>query len=450
MTAESPSAALVRQMFLYRWVCLGLLFFSALLSFCIRLAPAVAIPNLQSDFVVDAAALGFLTSIYLWPFAALQPVAGVLTDALGPRRTVTLFLLLAAGGQLLLAAAPSFSLALLGRALTGIGTATLYVGAAKIMVQWFRPREFGTLTGLWTSVANIGGVTAAAPLAALMTLVGWRISFGGLGLAMLGTGLLIYIFVRNSPAEHGLPSLAMIDGLPPAPEAPQSLPLWQGVRIVLQERNTWLLGVYGFLLFGTMTMMQGLWAVPYLMDVYGYRQQEAAAALTLWSVGLIIGCTLWGYVADQVIGTRKGVVVPGAAVYALLWVLLVVYPEGLSPGMVHLALFWGGLFAPTFVPSYAQLKDSVPPQVVATAMGLLGFCLWFGGACYQQVSGVILASFPKVAGHTPVTAYRLVFGLCLASVMMSLVLAALSHERQSVVSLKSGSNRKLEIKRDDC
>jgi sugar phosphate permease len=163
--------------------------------------------------------------------------------------------------------------------------------------------------------------------------------------------------------------------------------------------------------------------------VYGYRQQEAAAALTLWSVGLIIGCTLWGYMADQVMGTRKGVVVPGAAVYALLWVLLVVYPEGLSPGMVHLALFWGGLFAPTFVPSYAQLKDSVPPQVVATAMGVIGFFVWLGGACFQQVSGVILASFPKVAGHTPVTAYRLVFGLCLASVMMSLVLAAFSHER---------------------
>jgi sugar phosphate permease len=428
VAAEGASAALIRQTLTYRWICLGLLFVSALLSFCIRLAPAVAVPNLQSDFFVDAAALGFLTSIYLWPFAILQPVAGVLTDALGPRRTVTLFLLVAAAGQLLFAAAPSFPLALFGRALTGIGTATLYVGAAKIMAQWFRPREFGTLTGLWTSVANIGGLTAAAPLAALMALVGWRISFGSLGLAMLGTGLLIYIFVRNSPAERGLPSLAIIDGLPPVPEASQSLPLRQGLRVVLYERNTWLLGAYGFLLFGTMTMMQGLWAVPYLMDVYGYRQQEAAATLTLWAVGLIIGCTLWGYVADMM-GTRKGVVVPGAAVYGLLWALLMVYPEGLSPGMVNLAIFWGGFFASTWIPSYAQLKDSVPPQVVATAMGLLGFCLWLGGACYQQMSGVILASFPKVAGHTPVTAYRLVFGLCLASVMMSLVLAAFSHER---------------------
>jgi ABC-type enterobactin transport system permease subunit len=67
-------------------------------------------------------------------------------------------------------------------------------------------------------------------------------------------------------------------------------------------------------------------------------------------------------------------------------------------------------------------------------MGVIGFFVWLGGACFQQVSGVILASFPEVAGHPPVAAYRVVFGICLVSVGMSIVLAALSHERRSVVS----------------
>jgi len=52
--------------------------------------------------------------------------------------------------------APTFGLALLGRACTGIGTSIPYVAAAKIMAQWFRRREFGTLTGAWTSFANLG------------------------------------------------------------------------------------------------------------------------------------------------------------------------------------------------------------------------------------------------------------------------------------------------------
>ena len=55
--------------------------------------------------------------------------------------------------------------------------------------------------------------------------------------------------------------------------------------------------------------------------------------LTLWAIGLIVGCTLWGYVADRVLKTRKGVICGGAVVYAFLWVLLGLEPERL-PGAV--------------------------------------------------------------------------------------------------------------------
>jgi hypothetical protein len=125
--------------------------------------PRWALPDLQAAFGLTAAELSLLTAVYLWPFALMQPVAGLLTDTLGPRRSVTIFLIIAGLGQLLLALAPNFALALTGRACTGIGTSILYVAAARIMAQWFRRREFGTLTGAWTSVANLGGIVAAAP-----------------------------------------------------------------------------------------------------------------------------------------------------------------------------------------------------------------------------------------------------------------------------------------------
>ena len=183
-----------------------------------------------------------------------------------------------------------------------------------------------------------------------------------------------------------------------------------------------------------MTMMQGLWAVPYLMDAYGQTQQQAANALTLWAIGLIVGCTLWGYMADKIVGSRKRVVLAGAVVYALLWALLAIRPVGLPVGMLWVAMFWGGFFASTWIPSYAQLKDSVPSQVVATAMGILNLFFWLGGAVYQQVSGLILAEFPKLDGHTPVAAYQAVFWLCLGSVGLSIILVALSKEHRPAPS----------------
>jgi len=298
------------------------------------------------------------------------------------------------------------------------------------MTQWFRSNEFGTLTGAWTSVANLGGLTAAGPLMALITLAGWRISLGAVGLLMLATAALIYIFVRNTPPELGLPPLSEIDQIRPPPVAGRSMPLGHCIAAVLRERNTWLLGGYAFLLFGTMTMMQGLWAVPYLMDAYGRTQQQAANALTLWAIGLIVGCTLWGYIADNVVVSRKRVVVAGAVAYAVLWVVLALCPVGLPVAILWLAMFWGGFFASTWIPSYAQLKDSVPPGVVATAMGILNFFFWLGGAVHQQISGLILAEFPKLNGHTPVAAYQTVFWLCVGSVGLSIMLVALSTEHR--------------------
>ena len=137
-----------------RWVSLGLLFLSGLLTFFTRLAPAVAIPDLQEAFGLNASQLGLLTSLYLWPFALMQPLAGVLTDAIGARRIVTIFLVGAGVGQLLFAFAPTFPVALVGRALTGLGASVLYVGAPTIMAGGFRSAVLGTRTGRWSRASG--------------------------------------------------------------------------------------------------------------------------------------------------------------------------------------------------------------------------------------------------------------------------------------------------------
>jgi MFS family permease len=171
-----------------------------------------------------------------------------------------------------------------------------------------------------------------------------------------------------------------------------------------------------------------LWAMPYLMEAYGQSQQQAGNALSLWAVGLIVGCTLWGYVADNLLGSRKAVVLAGAAVYGLLWLLLALVPAGLPAWMLWLAMLWGGFFASTWIPAYALLKDSLPRQVVATAMGILNLFFWLGGAVFQQASGLILALFPKTAGVTPASGYQALFWVAFAAVAASAALVACARE----------------------
>ena len=130
------------------------------------------------------------------------------------------------------------------------------------------------------------------------------------------------------------------------------------------------------------------------------------------------------------VGSRKAVVLSGAVLYAVLWAVLAIRPTGLPVAMLWVAMFWGGFFASTWIPAYAQLKDSLPSHVVATAMGMLNVFFWLGGAVYQQASGLILAQFPKLNGHVPVAGYQVVFWLSLGSVALSIILVALSKEHR--------------------
>jgi len=412
-----------RKTLTYRWICLGLLCAGLVLAFLARLSPAVALPELRAEFSLNLAEAGLVTSIFMWPFALAQPVAGVIADRLGPRATVTAFLAIAAAGLLVTAWAPEAEMVLAGRLLTGLGFATLFVAGAMVMTQWFRPRAFSFLTGVWTSIGNLGSIAAATPLALLIAQVGWRDSFGLIGLLTGGLALLVWAFLRGRPSDLGLPSMAEIDGRPPAPPSPP-MPLAHALRSLLANRTAWLLCGYGFTLFGTMTMMQGFFAVPYLMDVHGLAKREVADCLTLWAAGLIAGCLVWGYAASRFAESAKQIVLWGAVAYGALWLALALWPAALPFGLLSLAMFWGGFFVASWIPCYAMLRDRIPAEMTGTAMGVLNMSLWLGGAFYQQLSALVLEAFSAGSASAPREAYATVIWLSLASVALSVALAA--------------------------
>jgi hypothetical protein len=146
-------------------------------------------------------------------------------------------------------------------------------------------------------------------------------------------------------------------------------------------------------------------------------------------------------VAENLVTSRKAVILGGALVYGLLWAVLAIWPADLPESARWLAMFGGGFLASTWIPSYAQLRDSVPPGVVATAMGLLNLFFWMGGAVFQQLSGLILARFPPIEGHIPVVAYQTLFRFSLASVALSIVLVAFSQEHRKTAAPRRSKGR---------
>ena len=200
----------LRKALRYRWLIFWTLAASYILVYFHRLCPAVVAVDMMRDLEAGGPLLGLLGSAYFYPYAIMQLPAGLLSDSWGPRRSITAFFVMAFIGSVLLGLAPSVFVAIAGRTLVGLGVSMLFVPTMKVLAEWFRIREFATMTGILMAVGGLGSLSAAGPLALLSTWMGWRFSFVIVGVITLLLAILVWLFVRDRPADKGWPSPAEI------------------------------------------------------------------------------------------------------------------------------------------------------------------------------------------------------------------------------------------------
>jgi MFS family permease len=306
-----------------RWLVWGVLSAALFLSFFHRVAPAVVADRLMAEFGVGATVLGSLAAIYFYVYLAMQIPTGALADTLGPRKTVAASSLLAAAGALLFAVAPGLPGAFVGRFLVGLGTAVAFICVLKVVTTWFRPTEFGTLTGLGSIVTTAGGAAAATPLAAAAEAFGWRPAFAVTAALSVVVAGLTWWLVRDRPAEAVDPRATA--------HASADLPFRRAALLVWGNRQTWLsfLGHFGW--FGSYLVFISLWGVPYLMHVHELDRLAAANVMIGASVFYTVGALGLGVISDRWLQRRKPPMLVAGVIFLALWIGLVLWPCGRPP-----------------------------------------------------------------------------------------------------------------------
>jgi len=373
-----------------------------------RVSPAVMAPELVKTFGVDPAALGLFGSMYFYAYALGQLPAGIMADRMGPRKTMSLFVFVAGVGALIFGFASSFSIALIGRFLVGLGVGFVYVPAMRILADWFKKDEFATYSGILLAVGNAGALAAAAPLVALMAAIGWRSSMNTVGVISIVIAVLCYLVIRNKPNDVGGADINEIQGLPPA-KSSTSVTIGQALSMTARNYNFWVISILFFVLYGSIMAFQGLWAGPYLMNVYGMTKAEAGKIISLIPLGMIFGCPISGIVADKVLKTKKSVVMLGTFIYTLTFIPLIWMIDEMSPGFLSVLFFIYGFFGGWFVVMYANLKENVDLAIAGTATGFLNVWVFVGGAICQQITAAIVDKAPVVDGVISTAGFKNAF-----------------------------------------
>ncbi len=354
-----------------------------MLAFFHRMAPAAIATDLQQSFLASGAALGALAAAYFYTYTVMQIPVGVMADTLGTRKIVAIGAALAGVGSLVFGMADTLAMATVGRVLVGLGVSSMFISLMKLNSVWFHDRHFGTVGGMSILLGNLGSVLAATPLVWAVGYTSWRNVFVAVGIFSLVLGVLVWLLVRSHPGEAGLPSMRELEG---KESHPRHQGHWfDGLLTVMKNPSSWPgfwpnLGVGGSLF-----AFAGLWAVPYLRDVYGMERSVAANHTMLLLFSFAVGAMMCGMLSDR-LGKRLPVIVGGITLYVLCWLPIVFawhLPLSLSYGLFALM----GLGAAGFTLTWASAKEVNPPALSGMATSVVNTGAFLGAAILQPLVG---------------------------------------------------------------
>lgn len=357
------------------------------LSYFYRSANAVIAPDLSNEMQLDAAELGLMTSLFFAAFASVQIPLGVGLDRWGSRWVTPVLMSVGVIGSLIFAAAWSFPVLALGRALIGVGMAGILMGALKAFSQWFSPERFATASGLLIGLGSSGALVAASPLAWLNRTFGWRMVFAGGALVIALVAVSIIVWIRNTP---------------PGVSWPGRTASGSSLGAVFRDIRFWRITPLILFTNGTLLAFQGLWSGPYLFDTFKLDKIAAGNILFLMSLGATLGFLFSGWLGDR-LGLAR-VILMGSAVFIICQLILAV--ARLPLAMVAPLMFSFGLFGGLTLMLLTQARHVFPTTMTGRAVTAVNLFSIGGTFLLQWWMGLIISAFPlDVAGHYPSQAY---------------------------------------------
>jgi sugar phosphate permease len=334
----------------------------------------------------------------------MQVPAGLLSDSWGSRKTITVFFMIAFIGSVLLGLAPSAFWAILGRTLVGLGISMLFVPTLKVLAEWFKVREFATMTGILMAMGGIGTLTAATPMALLSNWMGWRLSFVVVGGITLVLSILVWFFVRDRPTDMGLPAVS--GSLESENDGPE-FGLLAGMKTVLSYPRFWPVAIWFFFNCGFFFTFGGLWGGPYLMHVYGFTKSQTGHILSMLAVGMIVGSPLVSFLSNRIFKGRKPILILSSFINLSLTALFAFYTDKLTPEGLYIICFGLGIFSSAIVViAFTTSKELFPLQIAGTSTGLANIFPFAGGAVFQPVFGYILERHGRVGDAFALAGYE--------------------------------------------
>ena len=237
---------------------------------------------------------------------------------------------------------------------------------------------------------------ATTPLEAALRVTGWRSIFIGLGCATLAVAAAIAWRVPDMQRPARPPSFAQ---------------QWAGVMQVFKHPRFWWIAPLGAFAMGSFMAIQGLWSVPWMMDVDGLTRAAAADRLLVLGIVIMIGYMALGMFSARLARRGVGAAHLFAGGFTLHTAALAVIVADVPGSYLWWALY--GLGVGANILGFTVLNAGFAKELAARANTALNLMMFGASFLTQWGIGVIAQMLRLHAGVDAAGGLRAAFAVVL-------------------------------------
>lgn len=368
---------------LYPWLVVSMLWFVALLNYLDRQMLSTMKPSMMIDIaeLVSAQNFGRLMAVFLWIYAFMSPISGIIADRLNRKWLIVGSLFVWSGVTLLMGYATTFDQIYALRAIMGVSEAFYIPAGLSLIADYYQGKTRSLAIGIHTTGIYLGqalggfGATIAHEFS-------WQLTFHSFGLLGMLYSLVLILFLKEKKSYV----LESKSGNSFFKEFTSS---FKGVGMLLGNISFWVI-----LFYFSAPSLPGWatknWLPTLFSDSLNLNMAQAGPLSTITiAMASFIGVLIGGVLSDKWVQiTLKGRIYTGVIGLALTIPALILLGYGHSfPTILGGAIIFGlgfGMFDVNNMPILCQFVSS---RYRATAYGLMNLVGIASGAFITNLLG---------------------------------------------------------------
>lgn len=270
-----------------RYFLVLLLFLHTVNTYMDRVCISAAKTSMQKDVSgLDDQMMGYVFGIFAVGYALFQIPAGWFSDRAGPRRALTIVVIVWSVFTALTGAIYTAISLLIVRFLFGVGEAGAYPGATRALYSWLPAKERGIGQGIFHSGARVGAAASLILMPWLIDQIGWRWTFCANAVLGLVWAAVWWFWYRNNPADHRSTNQAEVElierGIQEEATTNSKVPYIQ----IVTSRNV-LLAMFQYAASNITFFISITWLQPYVSKTWGEEYAYLASLPLLCGAGAL-------------------------------------------------------------------------------------------------------------------------------------------------------------------